>query len=450
MTTFRFRLVLVFVLIANGLTLTSAQEAREPQDTIRTEQANAVKKWLTQAKHPLAEVTSQDLHDLKPMLKFLESARVIGFGETAHQTRELQLLRLRALKALVEAGQVRVLAMEAGYVETLALNQWLIGERGGDPDFEAAFPFNGEGRLPELRSAIEWLHSFNETLPSERRVKFYGLDLPYGGGAMRPALDCIWKYLDRIDPELARRSRQSMDSALQRLGDGWPNGAKKRFDALDANDRTSLLDGISELERAFDSRREEYSAVGGGEEFERVGRAVAVARETLSFMQDPQDGSNPRDQALAANLQWVLKQAARGGKVVIWAHNAHVQKQPIEVVGAPMKPAQSMGQILASRLGNQYVSVGTAVDRLAGESSALPTPAKSTSVDGILASQGVSCYFIDLQHAPRQGAVADWLTSSQEMRFQETYVRVAPKEAFDAFLFVEHASLSLQTAESGK
>ena len=450
MTIFRFTLALVFVLIANSLTLMSAQEAQEPEDAMAGEHADAIRQWLIRGEHPLADVTSQDLRDLRPMLKFVEPARVIGFGETAHQTRELQLLRLRALQSLVQAGQVRVLAMEAGYVETLELNRWLTGEVAVKPDFEVVFPFNGEGRLPELRSALEWLHSFNETLPPERRVKFYGLDLPYGGGALRPAFDCIWKYLDRIDPELARRSRQSIDGALRRLGDGWPAGAKKRFEAVDANDRLALLDGIDELERAFDTKRGKYSAAGGTEEFERVRQAVTIARETLSFMQDPQDGSNPRDQALAANLQWVLKHTARDGKVVIWAHNAHVQKQSIEVVGAPMKPAESMGQILAGQLGAQYLAIGTAVNRLAGEPSGGQTPAKPASVDGILASPGVSCYFIDLRHGPRQGVVADWLASSHEMRFQETYVRVAPREAFDAFLFVEQASPSVQIVESKK
>ncbi len=149
--------------------------AQNPSDPVR--------QWLTTAAHPLADVSRQDVHDLRPMVDLVGRARVIGFGETAHQTRELQLLRLRALRGLAETRQVRVLAMEAGYVETLELNRWLTGESNAGPDFDAAFPFNGEGRLPELRAALEWLHSYNETLPPAERIQFYGLDLPYGGGA---------------------------------------------------------------------------------------------------------------------------------------------------------------------------------------------------------------------------------------------------------------------------
>jgi erythromycin esterase len=415
----------------------------------------AIQHWLTTAAHPLADVSTQDVQDMRPMVHMIGQARVVGFGETAHQTHELQLLRLRALRALVKTGQVRVLAMEAGYVETLQLNQWLTGKSQVKPDFDAAFPFNGEGKLPELRAAIEWLHSFNETVPPAERIQFYGLDLPYGGGALRPALDYVWVCLDRVDPELARRSRASMEGALRRLGEGWPNGAKKRFEALDAGDRSALVHGISELEQAFDSQRSKYSRDLGLEEFDRFRQAVTVARQTLTFMQDPEDGSNPRDQALAANLQWVLEYAARNGKVIIWAHNAHVQKQSIEVVGAPMKPAASMGQILAGRLGDQYLAVGTTVDRLASDAPGSPAPAKPASVDNILAnlvigSRKVPCYFVDLRQAARTGPVAGWLNAPHEMRFQEMYLRITPGKAFDALFFVEHASPSKRIAEPSK
>jgi erythromycin esterase len=417
---------------------------------VAEDQPDAVRQWLTTSAHPLADVSIKDVHDMRPMVDMVDRARVVGFGETAHQTHELQLLRLRTLRALVETRQVRVLAMEAGYVETLELNQWLTGKSNVKPDFDAAFPFNGEGKIPELRAALEWLHSFNESLPPAERIQFQGLDLPYGGGALRPALDCVWGYLDRIDPALSRRSRESMEGALTRLGEGWPAGAKKRFDALDAGDQSALIHGIGELEEAFDSKRSQYLLAQGPEQFERVRQAVAVARETLSFMQDPQDGSNPRDQALAANLQWVLEHSAPEGKVIIWAHNAHVQKQPIEVVGSSMKPAVSLGQILAGRLGDRYISIGTAVDRLVSDAPGPPASAKAASVDNVLASLRAPCYFIDLKQAPRTGPVADWLNASHEMRFQDAYLQITLRKAFDAILYVENASPSIPIVEPGK
>jgi erythromycin esterase len=213
------------------------------------------------------------------------------------------------------------------------------------------------------------------------------------------------------------------------------------------------VNGISELEEAFDSQRSKYSRDLGLEQFDRFRQAVVVARETLNFMQDPEDGSNPRDQALAANLQWVLEHTARDGKVIIWAHNAHVQKQSIEVVGAPMKPAASMGQILADRLGDRYLSIGTTVDRLASDAPGPPAPAKSASVDNILAnlvigSRKVPSYFVDLRQAARTGPVADWLNAPHEMRFQEMYLRITPGKAFDALFFVELASPSIRIAEA--
>jgi len=239
-----------------------------------------------------------------------------------------------------------------------------------------------------------------------------------------------------------------MQVALNHLGEGWPAGAKKRFDALDTGEQVALLNGIGELEEAFDAKRSQYSLHQEPLQFERIRQAVAVAHETLSFMRhDPQDSSNPRDHALADNLRWVLQKIAQDGKVILWAHNAHVQKQSIEVAGLTRTPAASMGEILAGRLGDQYMSIGTTVGRLANEETGRDTSAKAGSVDEFFAGVGLPCYLIDLRAAPGTGPVADWLKASHDIRFQDTYLRVIPKKAFDALLFVEQASPSVRIKE---
>ena len=78
---------------------------------------------------------------------------------------------------------------------------------------------------------------FTTTMPGFRpgkRVRFYGIDIPHGGGAISPALDEAWRYLDRVDTSLAAASRARLSGIADRFGIGRPTTAKARYDSLDA------------------------------------------------------------------------------------------------------------------------------------------------------------------------------------------------------------------------
>ena len=439
----------MFVFLMTIVLLASLAPAEDHAETSNS--TEIVRQWLALSAYPLAGVSESRVDDLEPLTAALSQARVIGFGETAHQTHEIQLFRLRALRALVHTQKVRVLAMEAGFAETSAVDPWVRGLADAEPDFTVVFPFNGEGTLPELREALRWLRSYNATVPLSARVGFVGLDLPLGGGALRPALDLVWRYLDRVDPEFSQRSRSAMQPALARFGEGWPATAKPRFDALDPSAQTSLTSGIEELERQFETKRATYTHGSGSidaAEFDRVQHAVTVAAQTLAFIKDPGSSSNPRDQALAANVQWTLKQLAGDEKIVIWSHNAHVQKEAIDFEGMKT-PAQSMGEILAGKLGNAYAAIGTTVGQIQNQKEQTGA-ARAPSIDDVLATLGRPSFFVNLRDTPREGAVAKWLSTPHTMRFQESYIHITPVKAFDGIVFFDHVSMSVHVADSAK
>jgi erythromycin esterase-like protein len=64
-----------------------------------------------------------------------------------------------------------------------------------------------------------------------------------------------------------------------------------------------------------------------------------------------QRASLVRDSSMAANITWIVDEARKGSKAVLWAHNFHVAKQQ-----------GSMGKWLADRYGNDLVVVGFAAN----------------------------------------------------------------------------------------
>ena len=61
-----------------------------------------------------------------------------------------------------------------------------------------------------------------------------------------------------------------------------------------------------------------------------------------------------RDAAIADTVEWILR---REDRVVLAAHNGHIQRWPGTLPGMP--PVTPTGMHLADRLGGDYVVIGT-------------------------------------------------------------------------------------------
>jgi len=173
-------------------------------------------------------------------------------------------------------------------------------------------------------------------------------------------------------------------------------------------------------------------------EYERARHALEVAEQTLDFMRhDGHDPSNPRDHALATNVLWALKTLPPSAGLIVWAHNAHVQKQPIDIpaMRMPTLPT-SMGLLLTQRLGDGYRAIGTVVGSFPPDSAR----ADSASVDARFGNLGKPLFFVGMRDQPGLAPAPGWMRMPQLMRFESLYMRVAPALAFDALVYVERAS----------
>lgn len=155
-----------------------------------------------------------------------------------------------------------------------------------------------------------------------------------------------------------------------------------------------------------------------------------------------------RDQAMATNVAWLLRQQP-AAKVVVWAHNTHVRRDDDRL---------RMGQCLARQLGPAYVAVGFAtghgtasVFNPDGSARALAlAPPIPNSYEVWLDQAASPTYLLDLS----SGAAADkWLTTRRKFRqIGETelprgakgqFMWYAPlPNAFDALFYLHETSAS--------
>lgn len=226
---------------------------------------------------------------------------------------------------------------------------------------------------------------------------------------------------------------------------------------LGRSERDALSAALSELIGTLERRRVDFVAVMPAADYEKAHRHAVVASainamfrtipDSTAQRPDLRDVAMARDAAMAANVRWVLEQEGPRGRILLFAHNSHVQecaseRWPLQPA-FPDKPPVPMGAFLKSSLRDSIVVLGFAFNR-SGDDLKLP-PSDSGSVDGELARVGPQLFAIDLRMAPAEGAVSTWLRGVQRKRRlndpdQGGYHELRPRAAFDGMLFVDSVS----------
>lgn len=307
---------------------------------------------------PLAEFTNT-----RAVTDFFSGARIVALGEATHGTREFFQLKHRFLRHLVLEHGVRVFAMEANFPEALALDDYVV-HGTGDPRVALENVYFWTWNVESVLSMVEWLREFNHGRPLSDRVRFYGFDAQYTTGAVS-RLD---SYLDRIDASVPRTVRDD----LELVDDGGTNPDQDEHtdDRLDAGERI-----VPRLRDHLDEQRAEYVDRSDERAFELARRQLAIIEQATEYRRarteyDGEFGGDltdrqvealealltVRDRAMADNVDWLLG-FEDADRIVLWAHDAHVNRQKHQVRGTGAV-AEPMGKLLAERHGEEYVAVG--------------------------------------------------------------------------------------------
>jgi erythromycin esterase len=148
---------------------------------------------------------------------------------------------------------------------------------------------------------------------------------------------------------------------------------------------------------------------------------------------------------MAENVKWILDQSP-DAKIVLWAHNGHVQTSGYSFA--------TMGADLRKTFGDKMVVMGFSFNQGSfqamsqsgtGLKNFTVPAAPADSTDAMLASAGIPRMALDLRQAPT-GPVADWWMQPHPARSigavypeDNPYAfmgNFAPASAFDVLLFV--------------
>ncbi len=305
-----------------------------------------------------------------------DAVELLGFGEALHGGEDILILRNRLFQRLVEAHGYSAIAIESSFPQGHVVNEYVAGR--GPASFaavqETGFS-HGFGRLDANRELVEWMRRYNAD-PSHRvTLRFSGFDSPTevtGTDSPSHVLHFVLDYLTAIDRVSDQGRRERIDSLLGSASD-WENPAAlmdptKSVGRSDA--ATALRIETEGLITELQIRRPELVAKSDESRYLEAAQYASVARQLLNYHAAMARNSEERlvellgirDAMMADNLAYLVTRERGRGKVLAFAHNAHLQRGKARMQLGPNALAWwPAGSHLASMFGPRYVVIGSAV-----------------------------------------------------------------------------------------
>jgi erythromycin esterase len=394
------------------------------------------------------------LDDLEPLGELVGDARVVGIGESAHYVREFYLLRHRLLRFLAERCGFTVYAPEAPFTQAQAIDAWIQGGPGTVAQVAAAGLAIDLGRCREFHDQLAWMRAHNRT--ATRRLRLVGTDVPGSGGSPLPALEAVAGYLRGADPDALPLAERAID-LVGRYHHPATFTTLGRYATLDHAAQDALTAILSRLLARMESMAAWQASQHRGQEHATALWHLRGAWHLDHLHRDVagrglQVADAARDTFMAESVLRLLEDGPPDLRVVVAAHNIHLQKTPIVSDGAFGHFPQ--GYHLAQALGADYLAI--AATSLRGRTAQIqpdPThprgfqiqdlplpPAAEGSVEAALATQH-SLAVADLRAA--RSSVGD-AASFGRLRMEGYFTDVPVFDAFDAVAAIPQTSCTQQ------
>ncbi|MDF5757009.1 erythromycin esterase family protein [Spongiactinospora sp. TRM90649] len=390
------------------------------------------------------------LDDLEPLRDVVGDARVVALGESSHHIREFYQVRHRILRFLVERCGFQVYALEAPFTQGQVLQEWVRGGPGTVEQIAESGIAMSLGQCREMHEALTWIRQRNEKTEG-RPLRCAGTDLPGAFGSPLPALEAITEYVNRACPD-ALPALEAATGVARSFHDPVTMRAFARYHELGPGERDTLTSALSRLTARLGRLSLVRRGRGHGGEHDTAmwhlrGAWYLDQLHRATTEEDFEAASTFRDVYMAESVLRLLEEDP-GARVVLAAHNWHIQRTPAaESDDRPLLPA---GAHLAAALGDDYRAIGVTAShgRTTTVGEATPEHPEGTWYDAPLsppADHSIEAAFptdalwtlADLRAARPHIHDAD---TFQHSRMADYFLDMPVFAAFDAIAHVSHTT----------
>ncbi|MDB5892769.1 MAG: hypothetical protein JWQ88_300 [Rhodoferax sp.] len=319
--------------------------------------------------------------ELDDLVEEMGAARFALLGEATHGSHEFYETRAALTRRLIESHGVNAIAVEADWPDAWRVNCYVRGLPGGPDgrmDTHGAAALASFMRFPAwmwrntvVLEFIEWLRAYNEGLPGDEQVGFYGIDLY----SLYGSIDIVLRELGRTDPAAAARARARY-ACFEHFHQSTQAYAYAAHFDMAQTCEDAVVAQLVELQRAHSEalakgERDRGRSLAHGPATDDVdarfhaeqnARVVRNAERYYRHMFGSRVSSwNLRDEHMAETIDALdghlrTRRGGRPPKLAVWAHNSHLGDARATEMGA--QGELNLGQLLRQRHGHDVFSLG--------------------------------------------------------------------------------------------
>ena len=301
------------------------------------------------------------LDGMGPLVDAISDAHLVLIGEASHGTHEFYRTRAELTKALVTSKGFNLVAVEADWPDAYRVNRWVRHESA---DTDAAAALGDFTRFPrwmwrnrDVVDFLGWLRAHNAARPAETRTGFYGLDLY----SLHASIEAVLTYLQKVDPDAARRARTRYECFEDFGGDPQAYGYAAGL-GLSRSCEDDVVTQLLELRR----RAAEYASRDGriaADDYFFAEQNARLVRNAEGYYRAMFGGRaeswNLRDTHMMETLESLrahIAARAGGARAVVWAHNSHLGDARSTQMGASGE--LNLGQLARQAHGRRAFLIG--------------------------------------------------------------------------------------------
>ena len=319
-----FKLVMLFVSIT---CIAFAQESNTPEA------------WL---ENNTFELEPDGNYDFAEIGKAIGNKRIIALGESSHGLGKYYELKAALVKYLYEEKGFEVIAMEGGLgdinlaysnIDTLSVVQLRDNTVFGN--FRAA----------EVTSMFDFIKAKST---SKNPLIYTGYDTQASSNYVQKTLTNILKPYNKELSDSLQTRLWSYGRSFQAGREGDSIGYIKHRDiflntSIEAEE--ILLKNSGEIKKNFDVSDFQFTI---------LKRTLEMFQKSYALSyKDRYNGTALRDELMAENLLWLMEEVYPDKKIIVWAHNVHIENAPVE--NGYMK---WMGHFLKDEYKDEYYALG--------------------------------------------------------------------------------------------
>jgi erythromycin esterase len=406
--------------------LTDAELAL-PADSVVVPEAADYTKWVRKNARPIRSLGANDFSDLRFFRPLLANKRIVQLGESGHGVAEFNMAKVRLIKYLHQELGYDVIAFESSLFECYLANSQASRLSGEMLMRGCIF---GVWHSDETLALFEYI---KQTQATSRPLILAGFDEQTSSQLAKGRPNVFGAAIAKIDSAYAKHVHVTDSMFLADRSPGYASANQARLVAFYDSVATFLRVNRPAIEAAMPD-------AGAG-----IGVAMQTAVSMTYFVRQlaagaGREGTRIRDLGMANNLDFLLDEMYPGKKVIVWAHNFHIQhRENTDTASATAN--HTMGTWVARRHRPELYTIGLFMYRgqaAHNDRRIYPiAPSKSGSLESILHQAPWRYSFVDFSK-PKRERGSEWIWKPiTAMSWGTTVETIVPRDEYDGVLFID-------------